>query len=360
MSDSTARVSTDSTARVDDGTARVGDSQGASPAGGGTIFADGQTLVLNGKNCVIEKLISMGSGEAVVYKMSIHGQPYVLKHYKPNTPLSETAKKLLTKIKDNPQERIVKIFDFGTYNGQDFEIMEYAEGGTLGEYIKKKGAIRDAQLKGVVKQINEGLHQLHGYYKAIYQDLKPENIFFFFSSRSSLVLADFGISSIMQDGSEVVEVVASVTDLYGAPELSRKGNATTVDVSPAVDYFALGITMFELWLGEQPFKQIKAATRERRIRNKDIDFPIGLPEDCKALIQGLLDPSDKDRTGSEHIQKWLKGETLTMDSNKPSTVPGIVYNQLKFGNEFASNPKEMAPLWRNIPMRERTLFTTKS
>jgi serine/threonine protein kinase len=352
MSDSTERLGdSQGTARMDAGTARMdGDQSANSTAGGGTIFADGQALVLNGKNCVIEKLVSMGSGEAVVYKMQMDGKPFVLKHYKPNTPLSDTAKKLLAKIRDNPQERIVRIIDFGNYDGQDFEIMEYAEGGTLGEYIKKNGALRDiTKLKYVAKQINEGLRKLHVNYKAIYQDLKPENIFFRDEKKSSLVLADFGISSAMPDGKEEIEVTASVTDLYGAPELARKGNNTTVEVTPAVDYFALGITLYELWLGEQPFKEIKATTRERRIQNKDLDFPLDMPGDCKTLIQGLLDPLPKDRMGNDHIQKWLKDEALAPDAVKPVAVTGTVYKPLKFGSEVATNPQEMAALMGKYP-----------
>jgi serine/threonine protein kinase len=351
MSDSTDRLNDNQgTARMDAGTARIGASQSASPAGGGTIFADGQTLDLNGRNCVIEKLISMGSGEAVVYKIQIDGKPYALKHYKLNTPLSDTAKKLLTKIRDNPRENVVKIIDFGSHNGQDFEIMEYAEGGTLDHYLRKAGGIKDINnIKSMVKQINEGLQQLHGYYKAIYQDLKPENIFFKDAARTSLVLADFGISSVMHGDNEEVEVTASVTDLYAAPELARKGNNTQVIVTPAVDYFALGITMYELWLGEQPFKEIKATTRERRIQNKDVDFPIDMPDACKTLLRGLIDPLSKDRMGNEQVQKWLKGEALTLDSNKPVTVTDTVYKPLKFGSEFASNPKEMAALMEKYP-----------
>jgi len=337
------------TARMDSGTARIDGSHAVSPMGGGTIFADGQTIVLNGNNCVIENLISKGSGEAVVYKISMGNKPYVLKHYKLTTPLSDTAKKVLTKIRDNPKEKVVKIIDIGNYHGQDFEIMEYAEGGTLNDFIRKNGAVRDNKLKELVRQINEGLQQLHGYYKIIYQDLKPENIFFKDAQSSSLVLADFGISSAMPDGSEEVEVIASNTDLYAAPELARKGNNTTVEITPAVDYFALGITMYELWLGEQPFKELKAISRERGIRDKNVKFPANMPDDCKVLIQGLIDPLPKDRWKNEHIQKWLKGETLALDFKKPSTVASIVYKPLKFGNEVASNPKEMAELMQKNP-----------
>ena len=344
MDTGTARMDA-GTARMDAGTARIG----GSPTGGGAIFAEGQTIVLNGNNCVIESLVSKGSGEAVVYKINIAGKPYALKHYKPNTPISNTAKNVLTKIRDNPKDKVVKIFDIGNYYGQDFEIMEYAEGGTLGDFIRKNGAIRDSSLKNVVRQINEGLQQLHGFYKTIYQDLKPENIFFRDAQKTSLVLADFGISSVMQGGSEEVEVVASNTDLYAAPELSRKGNNTTVEITPAVDYFALGITMYELWLGEQPFKDIKAITRERNIRDKNVTFPFNMPDDCKTLIQGLIDPLPKDRWRNEYVQKWLKGESLTRDSKKPDTVASINYKQLKFGNEIATNPEQIAALMEKYP-----------
>ena len=338
------------TARMDAGTARIGDTQGVIPTVGGIIFAEGQTIILNGKNCIIENLISKGSGEAVVYKIKMNDKHYALKHYKPNTPLSNTAKKVLTKIKDNPRERVVKIIDIGSYHGQDFEIMEYAEGGTLSEFVRKHGAVRDSKLKDLAVQINEGLQQLHGFYKIIYQDLKPDNIFFKDAQRTSLVLADFGISSVMQDGSEEVVVIASNTDLYAAPELARKGNNITVEITPAVDYFALGITMYELWLGEQPFKEIKQETRERHIRSGSVIFPINMPDDCKTLIKGLIKLAPNERWGNKDIQKWLKGEILALDFSKPGTVTGIVYDPpLKFVNESAANQKELAALMEKYP-----------
>jgi len=91
--------------------------------------------------------------------------------------------------------------------------------------------------------IVEGLEQLHGEHKIIYQDLKPENIYFRDTKKTSLVLADFGISSIMKGYDEEVEVTASIADLYAAPELAHKGNRNEVMATPSVDYFALGITM---------------------------------------------------------------------------------------------------------------------
>jgi len=337
------------TDRMDAGTARMG-AAAASPQKAGVVFASGQTIVLSGKNCVIDSTISMGSGEAVVYKVIIDGKPYALKLYKQETPLSDTAKKVITKIKDNPKNRIIRIYGFGKYNEQDFEIMEYAEGGTLDQYLKSNGAIHDTtKIKNIVKMITEGLEQLHSEYKVIYQDLKPENIYFRDAAKTSLVLADFGISSIMEGLDEKIEVTASVTDLYAAPELAHKGNTTKVMVTPSVDYFALGITMFELWLGEKPFKGVKAVIREDLITDEKVDFPIDMPDDYATIIRGLIRPQRKDRWGNEQVRKWLKGEALAIEP-KVSQKASAAYDPLEFSStESAASPKELAALMEKYP-----------
>jgi len=338
------------TARMDAGTARMdGDKSGAVTTAG-VVFTSGQTIVLSGKNCVIDSMISMGSGEAVVYKVIIDGKSYALKHYKPNMPLSDTAKKVIAKIKDNPKNRIIRIYGFGKYNEQDFEIMEYAEGGTLDQYLKSNGAIHDTtKIKNIVKMITEGLEQLHSEYKVIYQDLKPENIYFRDAAKTSLVLADFGISSVMIGNDEEVEVTASITDLYAAPELAHKGNRNEVMVTPAVDYFALGITMLELWLGEKPFKGVRAAKRDYLIDEEKIDLPNDIPDDYATIIRGLIRSKRKDRWGNEQVRKWLKGEALAVESSA-SQKASTAYDPLKFSNtESAVTPQELAALMEKYP-----------
>jgi len=351
MNDNQGTAGKDSgTDRMDAGTARMDGNKDGAVTATGVVFASGQTVVLNGRNCVIESTISGSSGEAVVYKVIIDSKPYALKHYKPNMPLSDTAKKVIAKIKDNPGDRIIKIYDFGSYNGQDFEIMEYAEGGSLDRYIKSNGALHDTtKIKNIVKMIVEGLEQLHGGYRVIYQDLKPENIYFKDANKTSIVLADFGISSIMEGYDEEVEVTASVTDLYAAPELRHKANRKEVMATPSVDYFALGITMFELWLGEKPFKGIRDAKRDSLIDDEEVDLPIDMPNDYAMIIQGLIKPKRKDRWGNEQVKKWLKGETLSININV-SKKASTAYDPLKFSDsEYASNPKELAALMEKYP-----------
>ena len=166
----------------------------------------------------------------------MNGNNYILKYYKLGYKYPENV---LTAIKNNPKNNVIKLFEFGSRNGQDFEIMEYAEGGTLDHYLKESGPIRDInKLKQIASQINEGLNQLHSELRIIYQDLKPENIYFKDKNKTKIVLADFGISNIMKSGKNEADVKANVTKEYAAPELSRTGNESIVTVGPHVDYFA--------------------------------------------------------------------------------------------------------------------------
>jgi uncharacterized protein YraI len=321
---------------------------GAAQAAGGTtsgvMLAPGQSIVLNGQDCTIESRIK-SSGEAVVYTIKINGKQYIFKHYHSNRPLNDTAKEVLTRIKNSPHDRIIKIIDFGKYNNQDYEIMEFAEGGTLDEYLRKNAIHDDKKFKNIVKMINEGLQQLHGIYNFIWQDLKPENILFKDAKQAKIVLADFGISNIMETGQKRAQVVASLTDLYGAPELSPKSGHKHVIATPAVDYYSLGMTMFEMWLGGKPFHNIPAVQRDYLISEGSVDFPADMPDECKTLIQGFF-KHRKERWGDEHIQLWLSGKPLQQAAGKAN----LGYATEMFNDtESYSSPKELADLMAKYP-----------
>ena len=301
------------------------------------ILAPGQVIQLRGDDYTIESLISENSGEAVIYKVTSNNKPLVLKYYKQNCLLPE---KVIEKIQGNPQDRIIRIYDFGNYNDQDFEIMEYTEGGTLDDYLRENGPIKDIEkLKSIVSQINDGLSQLHNELRIIYQDLKPENIYFRDKKRTSVILADFGESSVLPDFKNEAEVRGGVTTVYAAPELARKGNETTVIIDPLVDYFALGITMLHIWLGEMPFKYVSLSVYHKMIRDKNVDFPQDMPTECKTLIQGLIHPLSNDRWGNQQIETWLSGASL----NYPKTYINYISQMFNKDESYAS-PAELAEL----------------
>jgi len=313
----------------------------------GEVFTQGQVIELNGKKYFIESLISMSSGEAVIYKVSANDKMFVLKYYKIGYPIPDAV---LTKVKNNPRDKIIQLIDFGKHYEQGFEIMEYAEGGTLDDYLKEKGPIRDtAALKNIVGQIAEGLRQLHEELNIIYQDLKPENVYFRDKERTSIVLADFGISNVMKNGE--AEVEANATREYAAPELARTLTERYVIIGPPVDYFALGVTMFHIWLGKKPFQDISETVRARQVKSRAVEFPPDMEANYKMLIQGFIEPEEKQRWGNQHIKTWLSGGSLKSDYQKAL----ITYEQAMFNeSEGYSTPAELAALLVKYQQRGAT------
>jgi len=313
----------------------------------GEVFTQGQVVEQNGKKYFVESLISMSSGEAVIYKVSANDKMFVLKYYKIGYSF---PKDVLTKIKNNPKDKIIKLIDFGRHYEQDFEIMEYAEGGTLDDYLKENGPIRStAVLKNIVGQIAEGLRQLHEDLNIIYQDLKPENIYFRDKERTSIVLADFGISNVMENGKAKVE--ANATREYAAPDLARTLNEKYVIVGPPVDYFALGVTMFHIWLGTKPFQGTSEPERIYQIKNRAVEFPEDMEVNYKMLIQGFIEPEAKNRWGNQYIKTWLSGGNLKSDYQ----ITLITYEKAMFNeSEGYSSPAELATLMAKYPQRAET------
>lgn len=355
---STQRIDSDSTQRIDESASDSG--SGASQMQSqvsdqssfddgkktGEAFLAGQVIELNGTNYRIERIVSQSSGEASIYLVSLNNKNYIFKHYKLTYRYPE---KVLKMIKDNPQDNVIKLFEYGNRNGQDFEIMEYAEGGTLYDYLEQNSSIKDiVKARSIVQQINEGLNQLHKKLRIVYQDLKPENIYFKDKEKTKIVLADFGISSVMDPGKDFIKVDANVTVGYAAPELARHGNEKEVEVSPAVDYFALGMTIYHMWLGHNPYKGSQGGrSLFSMIRENDFEFPSEMSNEFSSVIRGLVEYKSTARFGYSQVAKWIRGESVVSEHHKS---PGIIYDSVLFNDtESYSNLAELAALLEKYP-----------
>lgn len=141
---------------------------------------------------------------------------------------------------------IVPVYDVGEENGQPYFVMRYMNGGSLSERIKAGGlTIEDAAR--ILGAIAPGLDEAHSK-GIVHRDIKPSNILF--DKRGNPYISDFGIAKLSQAQAGNVTGSAIIgTPAYMAPEQAQ-GTGT----DGRADIYALGIILFEMLTGKQPYE----------------------------------------------------------------------------------------------------------
>ncbi|MFT2705916.1 Stk1 family PASTA domain-containing Ser/Thr kinase [Clavibacter zhangzhiyongii] len=140
---------------------------------------------------------------------------------------------------------VVNVFD----QGQDFDmaylVMEYLPGMTLRELLQEYERLTPEQTLDILEAVLSGLAAAH---KAgiVHRDLKPENVLLADDGR--IKIGDFGLARAVSANTATGQALLG-TIAYLSPELVTRGIADTRS-----DIYAVGIMMYEMLAGEQPFK----------------------------------------------------------------------------------------------------------
>lgn len=148
---------------------------------------------------------------------------------------------------------IVRIFDSGELDGQNYMVMEYLSGQDLGQMIQKDGKLSLEQALPLVQQIASALDYAHanGF---VHRDIKPGNVLLD-SNGMRAVLTDFGI--VKFNNTHTVMTVTGYmlgTFDYVAPEQIQESS----NVDGRADIYALGAMVYQMLTGELPFKHSNA------------------------------------------------------------------------------------------------------
>jgi len=179
-------------------------------------------------------------------------------------------------------------------------VLDYYQGGELFFHLKNNRRFPEDVARIYVAEIASALGHLHSL-QVIYRDLKPENILL--DDNGHVCLTDFGLS-------KDVEPTDKAHTFCGTPEYLAPEIVTGAGHDKAVDWWSLGILLYELTVGIPPFYSQNVNEMYNKIQHGVLRFPPFLSEPCKSLIVQLLNRDPKKRLGSKDDVNDLKAHAF--------------------------------------------------
>jgi serine/threonine protein kinase len=273
----------------------------------------GDFFVLKGVKYRNKQCLSESSGEAQVYLVERDGEEYVLKIYYPTFNIN---KKMLQAIYNFKFEMVVTLIDYGKVyvdgKSRNYELMEYLRGGSLADY-HLNGDIN--KFRRIALQAAAALAYCHGN-NILHKDVKPSNLFFRDEEHTEVVLGDFGISSMLENDGKLHQTTQARTPIYAAPEMYSDVIDGVVEVTPAADFYSLGITLMYVWLGGNPMSSNERVMMRQKSEGR-LPRLNELPERVKMIIQGMTVVNPLNRWGYDQVEKWFEGESPEVDLSSP-------------------------------------------
>ena len=141
---------------------------------------------------------------------------------------------------------IVEIYDVGEDDGSFYIVMEYIEGKTLKQLIKKRGVLSLSESMDIMLQLLDALSQAHDSY-IIHRDIKPQNIMI--KENGLVKITDFGIAMAL-NRVELTQTNSVMGSVHYLPPEQASGKGSTI----RSDIYSLGILMYEMLTGKMPFR----------------------------------------------------------------------------------------------------------
>ena len=220
---------------------------------------------------------------------------------------------------------IVEVYDVGEDNGLYYIVMEYIEGKTLKQLLKKRGTLTLSEAIDIMLQLTDGMAHAHDSY-IIHRDLKPKNIMI--KDDGQIKITDFGIAMAL-NSTQLTQTNSVMGSVHYLPPEQASGKGCTIKS----DIYSMGIIFYELLSGSLPFRgdnAVEIALKHMRdplpslreenpaipqsieniIRKATAKNPKNRYEDARSMHEDLLTALDDDRMDEPVYQyKYPEHET---------------------------------------------------
>lgn len=216
---------------------------------------------------------------------------------------------------------IVPVYDVGEEDGQPYFVMRYMTGGSLSDRIDS-GSLSVAETTKIIARLASALDEANSK-GIVHRDLKPGNIMF--DHTGEPYISDFGIAKIAQG-----QGIATITGggIIGTPAYMSPEQAQGGKLDGRSDIYALGVIVFEMLTGRQPYE----ADTPMAVVVKHITDPIphildinpNLPPDLEPVIESAMAKNPEERYPTarefaEALKAVARGESPSIALRAPLT-----------------------------------------
>ncbi len=195
---------------------------------------------------------------------------------------------------------LVGVFDQGVDGDTSYLTMEYVEGTNLRRRLGEQGALTVGEALQVAADVLDALTAAH-HAGLVHRDIKPENVLI--GLRGQVKVADFGLARAVTEVTSTTTGTILGTVAYLAPELVAHGISDT-----RTDVYAVGILLFEMLTGSQPFTGATPIQIAYQHVNSDVPSPSDrvdwLPLEIDELVGALAarDPAERPPDASAALE----------------------------------------------------------
>jgi serine/threonine-protein kinase len=196
---------------------------------------------------------------------------------------------------------IVPVFDVGEHEGQPYLVMEYVNGRTLADAMKKGERVSMDRVCEIGQQLAEALGHAHRK-GVVHRDIKPANILMTNAEAYGIErprITDFGVAKM------TAGEITTTGQMLGTPAFMPPEQFTGAPIDGRTDLFSLGVILYWMATGEQPFPGETMTTVSYKIVHTEPVPPARLNPLVPALLDKVImkclskSPADRYQSGEE-------------------------------------------------------------
>ncbi|XP_032408594.1 protein kinase C epsilon type-like isoform X3 [Xiphophorus hellerii] len=197
-----------------------------------------------------------------------------------------TEKRILALARKHPY--LTQLFCCFQTKDRLFFVMEYVNGGDLMFQIQRSRKFDEARSRFYAAEVTSALMFLH-WHGVVYRDLKLDNILL--DADGHCKLADFGMCK------EGILNGVTTTTFCGTPDYIAPEILQELDYGPSVDWWALGVLMYEMMAGQPPFEADNEDDLFESILHDDVLYPVWLSKEAVSILRAFMTKSPNKRLG---------------------------------------------------------------